>query len=770
MSTPAALYRNAIDLNRYSNSVARRVINAYNDIIIDAADQLRRLLPDAGGTGPMTITAPDQAARLRSILAQLKESLGTWAGDATQLTATELQGLTELQSEFVTEQLRKVLPPGARDAVRTVEISPQFAQSVVTTDPTQLNVVALSDDLFEAVYGSEALARQAGTGAFSLTATKGTMITLPNGSTVEKAFRGIATDQAERFSQVVRNGLLTGETTPSIAKRLIGNLQFGEEAKTVRQLVAAGGELTAVADNQIMSLVRTSINQVANSASQQVYEANQDITKKYRYVATLDSRTSSICAALDGREFPYGKGPTPPQHFNCRSTTVPIIDPDILPPSTTAKRASADGPVPINTSYGQWLKDQPLKTQQDVLGPGKVPYFNRLVDKYGARDAMAKLVRDDGAELTLDELRKRYGPVKTKQPNPPNPTNKQPQDLTPKLKRQPQPAARIEPTPEWRIKGQQMNNAGAAIIKQYGQGMDGGRAVVERYKRVLPQLLARKKQVLADTTMSLRERNALLKKIESTLTGSYVRAQRGQQSMVSASKKIKALMIRRGLSKAEADLLTVNNSNLTFLDNGNSLIEAAKNKKRMLADAQEYARMFKGEGLKPSQGTQWAPAVKIIQQDIGDVRGFNVVGEGLVHIPIGERGKAVLFHEIGHTVEAQRPWLGRWAREWSKNKAYSANHPSLQKQVVENVLEGKPRYKLNDMIPFSGYNEQETAWADNYLSPYMGKQYTNDKGYISTEVWTMAMEQFATPDSMAGLYQKHPDLFRAVVGFFDVLP
>ena len=49
--------------------------------------------------------------------------------------------------------------------------------------------------------------------------------------------------------------------------------------------------------------------------------------------------------------------------------------------------------------------------QQDVLGPGKVPYFNRLVDKYGARDAMAKLVRDDGSELTLDELRKRYDPT-----------------------------------------------------------------------------------------------------------------------------------------------------------------------------------------------------------------------------------------------------------------------------------------------------------------------------------------------------------------------
>lgn len=394
MSTPAALYRNAIDLNRYSNSVARRVINAYNDIIIDATNQLR-VIDD--------LAAPDKAARLRGILAQLKASLATWAGDATELTALELQGLAELQSKFVTDQLRKVLPAGSRDAVRTVEISPQFAQSVVTTDPTQLNVVALSDDLFAAVQGAPA--------TFSLTAAKGATITLPNGEVLEKAFRGIAVDQAEQFSQVVRNGLLTGETTPSIAKRLIGSLQFGEEAKTVRQLVAAGGQATAVADNQVMALVRTSINQVANTASQQVYEANQDITKKYRYVATLDSRTSSICAALDGREFEYGKGPMPPSHFNCRSTTVPIIDPDILPPSTIAKRASADGPVPINTSYGQWLKDQPLSVQQDVLGPGKVPYFNRLAEKYGARDAMAKLVRDDGSELTLDQLRKRYGPV-----------------------------------------------------------------------------------------------------------------------------------------------------------------------------------------------------------------------------------------------------------------------------------------------------------------------------------------------------------------------
>jgi SPP1 gp7 family putative phage head morphogenesis protein len=394
MSTPEALYRNAIDLNRYSNSVARRVINAYNDIIIDAVNQLR---------GIDDLAAPVKAARLRAILAQLKDSLGTWAGDATELTALELQGIAQLQSEFVTDQLARALPVGARDAVRTVEISPQFAQSVVTTDPTQINVVALSDDLFAAVQGAPQ--------TFSLTAAQGATITLPNGQVVSKAFRGIAVDQAERFNQVVRQGLLTGEPTQDIAKRLVGNLQFGERARTVGQLVAAGGQATAVADNQIVTLVRTSVNQVANAAAMSVYEANQDVTKEYRYVATLDTQTSAICKALDGQQFTYGKGPTPPQHFGCRSKVVAVVDPDILPPSTTATRASQAGQVPVNQTYGEWLANQDLETKAKALGARKVAYFEKLSEKYGPKKAIAKLVRDDGSELTLEQLRARYGPA-----------------------------------------------------------------------------------------------------------------------------------------------------------------------------------------------------------------------------------------------------------------------------------------------------------------------------------------------------------------------
>jgi SPP1 gp7 family putative phage head morphogenesis protein len=403
MSTPSELYRNAIDLNRFSNGVAKRIAVAYNDLVLDAVDQLR---------GSDELAAPAKAARLRAILAQLKQSLEGWAGTSTLSVVEDLQGLAELQSEFVTNELRQALPINLREQIRSVQISPQFAQSVATIDPTEINVVSLSDDLQAAVAGAPQ--------TFSLTAAQGTTVTLPNGKVLEKSFRGLAQSQADLFAKTVRNGLLTGESTDKIARRLKGRLRFGQPG-SLRQIAQAGGEVTAVANNQVMAMVRTSINQVANETSQQVYKANQDVTKRYRYVATLDSRTSPICRSLDGRLFEYGKGPTPPQHFNCRSTTVPIIDYSGLgiarPPQTELRRPNtAFGPsrarrgdtVPSNQTYGEWLDKQPKEVKADVLGAAKVPYFNRLAEKFGPTVAIRKFVSRDGSELTLDQLKRRY--------------------------------------------------------------------------------------------------------------------------------------------------------------------------------------------------------------------------------------------------------------------------------------------------------------------------------------------------------------------------
>ena len=391
MSTPSEFYSNAINLNRYSNSVAKRIINAYNDLVVDAIEQLR---------GLDDLPAPDKAARLRSILAQLKSDIGRWANESVSLSIEELEELAGVEAGFVVAELRKALPVELRDTVNPVVISPNFAEAVVTVDPTQRGIVSLSDDLQAVVTG-------AGTGV-RLTIAEGVTLTLPNGQVLEKSFRDLGEKQTALFGQAVRNGLLQGETTDSIVKRLKGRLRQGQPG-SINQVIAAGGQATIPADNQIRTLVRTSINQVANAAIQKVFEANRDVTKQYKYVATLDGKTSAICRALDGTVHDYGKGPLPPQHFNCRSATVPIIDYKGLgiPEPEEDERSSASGLVPEGTTYGRWLANQTKAERERILG-SRASYFDYLSKQVGPEDAIRKFVRQDGSELTLDQLKRRY--------------------------------------------------------------------------------------------------------------------------------------------------------------------------------------------------------------------------------------------------------------------------------------------------------------------------------------------------------------------------
>jgi len=389
MSTPSELYRNIIDLNRYSNSVGKRVINAYNDLVVDAVEQLR---------GLDDFAAPDKAARLRTILTQLRVSLQAWATSSTALSIAELEELAQVEAGFVSDQLRRLLPEDMRSRINDVQISPGFAEAVVTTDPTQRGIISLSDDLQAAVTGAEKVVR--------VTIADGVTLTLPNGQVLGKAFSDIGERQSALFGQAVRNGMLQGEPTDSIVKRMKGRLRKDQKG-SINQLLQAGGDATRQADNQIRTLIRTSINQVANAASQKTFEANQDITEKYKYVATLDSRTSAICRALDGTVHTYGKGPLPPQHFNCRSTTVPVIDYKRLgiPEPEEDQRASATGLVPENMTYGQWLAGQPEAVKIRTLGASRVPYYEKLRRKYGDTDAIRRFVREDGSELTLEQLK-----------------------------------------------------------------------------------------------------------------------------------------------------------------------------------------------------------------------------------------------------------------------------------------------------------------------------------------------------------------------------
>ena len=387
MSIPESFYRQSIDLNRYSNRIAREIVTNYNNVILDLTYQLASI---------DEVTSPVAVARIRAMLTQFKESLENWSVEGTSYMADQLQSLAIFQTEFVANELQKVLPVGAAN-VNTVQVSGNFARSLVYTDPTRINVFTLPS--------LESQVRR----TFSLTAAKGSVITLPSGEVIEKAFRGIASSQADFISREIRVGITQGESMSKIAKRLRGRLQFGaNQEMTARAQSLAGGTGMKLANNQVRTIVRTSVNQVRTMANQSVYAANQDITKKYEYVATLDARTTALCGSLDGKKFRYGEGPEPPQHFNCRSTTVPIIDDEDLRRRFPDTRPSEVGRVPQDLSYPDWLKRNP-NMQTQALG-NKKRFFNYLINtkNKSPRDALRQILRDDGTELSLTDLIKKY--------------------------------------------------------------------------------------------------------------------------------------------------------------------------------------------------------------------------------------------------------------------------------------------------------------------------------------------------------------------------
>jgi SPP1 gp7 family putative phage head morphogenesis protein len=193
-------------------------------------------------------------------------------------------------------------------------------------------------------------------------------------------------DTAFRFANTVRQGVASGETNQQIISKVRAFLD------TSRANAAA--------------LVQTSVATVGNDARQAVFEANSDIIKKYRAVATLDTHTCERCAPLDGLEWnPDGsaikhKYPKPryPLHFNCRCLLLPVV----FDGEPGGMRASADGPVSAKLTFSGWLERQSKAKQQEVLGKGRAELYR------AGKITLSDLVSGNGKPLTIDQLKAKY--------------------------------------------------------------------------------------------------------------------------------------------------------------------------------------------------------------------------------------------------------------------------------------------------------------------------------------------------------------------------
>ena len=221
-----------------------------------------------------------------------------------------------------------------------------------------------------------------------------------------------------KFSDVIRNGWLN-------------NQSIGTISQNIRGTAAAGFNdgIMNVSRHHANSLARTSISSISNQVREETYIANSDVVEGVQFLAVLDSDTTRVCRAHSGDKWKYTPAGwinvhgghdyvQPPLHFNCRSTTIPLVFPaSVLAKTVPAKLAlvpkdrvrSMGMPLPPGLRKAkdadEWLKTQPVEYQHEVLGKA----FDGWV---AGRVSFKKFVTQKGRVRSIDEMEKIYAAEK----------------------------------------------------------------------------------------------------------------------------------------------------------------------------------------------------------------------------------------------------------------------------------------------------------------------------------------------------------------------
>lgn len=234
----------------------------------------------------------------------------------------------------------------------------------------------------------------------------------------QKIFKAVEPWNAVNKNPIQSSGDLLAPFVKDLSARQISRVEKAiitgrAQGRTISQIVQSirGTKARGYKDgvlktnwNDCRTVVRTAVQHCSTQARVATWEANSHLIDGYQWISTLDGETSPQCRNLDLQVFQIGSGPLPPIHPGCRSTTAPYFKDDVELWDKGATRSSANGPIPANTSYYQWLKTQPSAFQNDAIGPtrGKL-----LRDGGLSAKEFGDLQLDRNFQpLTLDEMKK----------------------------------------------------------------------------------------------------------------------------------------------------------------------------------------------------------------------------------------------------------------------------------------------------------------------------------------------------------------------------
>lgn len=331
----------------YLERLKTGVDNKFDPTIIKLDRMIRQVLAQAGVTAISDLSRTSLNSLIREIQSEERDLLGDYA----KKLSDELSGISEYEASFVTTALKR----GIVDGAKRVKPAP-YAEALVYARSMPIQAT---------------------------------------GMLLEGFMQNWEDREVMQVSAVLRNAHAQGWSMQEAILAIRGT-----KAKNYQD-----GVLQRI-DNETESVVRTAIQHVSNSSRLAVYEANDDIVVGYRFIATLDSRTSQQCRSLDQQVFKLGKGPLPPLHVRCRSTTVAELseNEELEKGATRASKGEEGGqPVDASLSYYDWLKTQPADFQDTAIGPTRGKLFR---DGGLSADEFARLnIGRTFEPLTLPEMR-----------------------------------------------------------------------------------------------------------------------------------------------------------------------------------------------------------------------------------------------------------------------------------------------------------------------------------------------------------------------------
>ncbi|WP_313392045.1 minor capsid protein [Sphingobium yanoikuyae] len=336
--------RHAIDAQKYSTGLAAEIVALLNSADDDLTEKMAARLVSITERG--YDIGPATTKRLQRLLDDLRAINAKVYKRVAAALETGLTDFAEVEAEYQASALTKAIPI---EIAMTVP-APALLRALFTTAPMEGHLLKHWTD-------------------------------------------GMEAGRIARIEQEIRKGMVAGEGTDAIVRRIRGT-------KAARY---TDGVLE-VSRRSAQSIVRTATAHVSNVAAQETWKANSNVVRGWQFLATFDSRTTITCAGLSGQVFPIGEGPMPPRHIGCRSHSLPVtksyrqmgLDMDDVP---AGDRASMDGQVAGDTTFKDWMLKNGEATQNEILGPTRAAMFR------DGKLTLAEMIAGDGKVLSLDQLR-----------------------------------------------------------------------------------------------------------------------------------------------------------------------------------------------------------------------------------------------------------------------------------------------------------------------------------------------------------------------------